>query len=113
MLLLVTVSHRWHQPLHILRQLSGTDILLGKSLCKYASEWQMFENHSKNNMNFCAKNNQLKFWPVFGESEYLWLVCFMVVSYIEDEEGKGNWFMMLEKLDFITLMTILPDYCTL
>ena len=55
----------------------------------------------------------VKFWPVFGESEYLGVFHVGQLSYIEDEEGKGNWFMMLEKLDFITLMTILPDYCTL
>ena len=55
----------------------------------------------------------MKFWPFFGESEYLGEFQVGQLSYIEDEEGKGNWFMMLENLDFITLMTILPDYCTL
>ena len=56
----------------------------------------------------------VKFWPVFGEFEYLGEFQVGQLSYVEDEEGKGNWFMMLENLDFIILMmTILPDYCTL
>ena len=75
MLLLVTVSHRWHQLLHILQQLSGTDILLGKSLCKYASECQC------NVYNISSLKR--KFW------------C--VSSWSVEEIG----FMMLEKLDYI------------
>ena len=75
MLLLVTVSHRWHQLLHIPRQLSGTDILLGKSLCKYASECQC------NVYNISSLKR--KFW------------C--VSSWSVEEIG----FMMLEKLDYI------------